>query len=79
MPNCKEHEDCDLVCSVCGDYYCLPNAHDSYHWPFYQRWRHVPRQETNDMPDDQEAYYNDRAERTWGIGAYDREAGRSKP
>ena len=59
MPNCPEHKDCDLVCRQCGDYYCPPTAHDSYHVPFYERWIHVRRQ---DMPDDIEAYRNERAE-----------------
>ena len=47
MPACMEHLDCDLVCSKCGDYYCAPDAHDSYNVPFYERWRHVARFDPN--------------------------------
>jgi len=53
MPNCKEHEGCDLVCSECGSYYCQSDSHDSFYWI------HVRRP---DMPDDIEAYRNERAE-----------------
>ena len=51
MPRCHEHIDCDLVCSECGDYHCQ-TGHDA-------DWVHVQHQ---DMPDDPEAYYNERAE-----------------
>ena len=54
MPRCHEHVDCDLICSECGKDYCQSDSHDSFHWV------HVRRQ---DMPDDPEEYYNDRAER----------------
>jgi len=53
MPNCKEHENCDLICSECGSYYCQSDSHNSFHWV------HVPHP---DMPDDSEEYYNRRAE-----------------
>ena len=53
MPNCEEHEDCDLVCSECGSYYCQSGSHEAFYWV------HKLRQE---MPDDPEAYYNFRAE-----------------
>ena len=63
MPNCQEHEDCDLVCSECGSYYCQGTHRDAVdsrlsliHFP---PWRHVHRP---DMPDDIEAYRNERAE-----------------
>ena len=56
MPNCKEHADCDLVCSVCGSYYCQ-YGHEGFHWI------HVRRP---DMPDDIEDYRNERAERLFG-------------
>lgn len=52
MPNCKEHEDCDLICAMCGSYYCQDKLHG-------QNWQHVPRL---DMPDDIEAYRNEKAE-----------------
>lgn len=69
MPNCKQHRDCDLVCPWDG-YYCHNEAHE---WA----WRHVGRYQRryetmrqvwesaalDDMPDDPEAYYNERAER----------------
>ena len=57
MPNCKKHEDCDLVCSTCGDYYCLVTTHFP-HVERKDRWVHIRRQ---DMPDDIEAYRNERA------------------
>ena len=53
MPNCKEHADCDLVCSEHG-YYC-----NSEQCEVVDNWRHRRRQ---DMPDDIEAYRNERAE-----------------
>ena len=78
MPNCQEHEDCDLVCSTCGSYYCLLPAHGFYDTPFHQRWLHAARLDKHhnnaiptvqldprppdDMPDDIEAYHNERAE-----------------
>jgi len=56
MPNCKEHANCDLVCEVCGSYYCSGD-----HLGYY--FRHVPHEHpADDMPDDREAYYNERAE-----------------
>ena len=57
MPNCTEHLDCDLVCSVCRGYYCRSDSHDAFHWIHERR---------QDMPDDREEYYNDRAERWYG-------------
>lgn len=63
MPNCTEHEDCDLVCAVCGSYYCggreEGNHPDSHADHPKDPWIHIPRP---DMPDDPEAYYNERAE-----------------
>ena len=65
MPNCKEHEDCDLVCSECGSYYCQSDSHDTPLWLHRLKWgrRHpVPTPPYDDMPDDIEAYRNERAE-----------------
>ena len=72
MPNCKTHPDCDLICSECGSYYCQSDSHDSVYWFHVNRFNHsynsdlkTPKIETplDDMPDDREAYYNERAER----------------
>ena len=52
MPNCKEHEDCDLVCTCPAGYYCREPAHKDI-------WLHIP---CPDMPNDPEEYYNRRAE-----------------
>lgn len=54
MPNCKEHLDCDLICSECGGYYCQSDSHESFSWVHQRR---------QDMPDDLDEYYNERAER----------------
>ena len=54
MPNCNEHQDCDLVCSVCGGDSCKSDSHCAWHWVHKRR---------QDMPDDIEAYRNERAER----------------
>ena len=65
MPNCKKHEDCDLVCPWDG-YYCSNKSHE-WHWRHVRDLNHghlAPRQYMgqDDMPDDIEAYRNERAE-----------------
>lgn len=63
MPNCKQHEDCDLVCPWDGYYY----HNEAHKW----RWRHVHidgfeatrRMVEHDMPDDRDEFFNERAER----------------
>lgn len=69
MPNCEEHHDCDLVCPWCG-YYCHTYLHeeDWKHVAGYERRYEAMRQAQeasvfDDMPDDVEEYYNERAER----------------
>jgi len=55
MPNCNEHhENCVLRCSCLSGYYCHDQTHEKE-----GRWKHVPQP---DMPDDPEAYRNERAE-----------------
>jgi hypothetical protein len=49
MPKCKEHEFCDLLCK--HGYYCRRKDCRFVHQPW------------PDMPDDPEAYYNERAEK----------------
>ena len=63
MPNCKKHEYCDLVCPWDG-YYCSNEAH-RWHWEHVPDPHHrhsAPRAYFDDMPDDIEAYRNERAE-----------------
>ena len=66
MPNCQQHEDCDLVCPLDLDgYYCHNQAHE-WRWnhvAHYQRRYEAMRQAwEDDALGDPEAYYNERAE-----------------
>ena len=68
MPNCKVHEECDLVCPWDSDY-CHTESHEEQ-WMHVSSHRYRPIHEMralgllpDDMPEDREAYYNERAER----------------
>jgi len=63
MPDCKEHEDCDLVCSECGSYYCDTKARGhTGGWVHQPEFAYVTIP-FDDMPNDPEEYYNERAEK----------------
>ena len=62
--NCDQHERCTLQCAECRSYECDDAAHRVLPWLHRRDWEAIIRQAvSDDMPDDREAYYNERAER----------------
>jgi len=41
MPNCQEHDCCDLLCALCGDYYCRAEEHRGSGW-IHRPWPSTP-------------------------------------
>ena len=61
--NCDQHDHCTLQCGECRSYECQDVDHRWSPWLHRRDWEAIIRQAVDDMPDDREAYYNERAER----------------
>jgi hypothetical protein len=62
---CDQHYRCTLQCASCRSYECQDvGSHRELPWLHRRDWEEIIRQAvSDDMPDDREAYYNERAER----------------
>ena len=61
--NCDQHDHCALQCGLCESYECQDAAHRWAPWLHRRDWEAIILQGVDDMPDDREEYYNERAER----------------
>ena len=65
MPNvCDQHDHCTLQCAECRSYECQDQgSHRELPWLHRRDWTAIAMPGlADDMPDDREAYYNERAE-----------------
>jgi len=61
---CDQHAHCTLQCAECQSYECQDVGHRDLPWLHRRDWTAIAISGlADDMPDDREAYYNERAER----------------
>jgi hypothetical protein len=62
--DCDQHDLCALQCAECRSYECYEDAHRAIPWLHRRDWEAIMLQPVvDDMPEDRETYYNERAER----------------
>lgn len=67
--DCTIHQHCTLQCSECRSYNCQDDSHRELPYLHRRDWLAIAQRlnatadSADDMPDDREAYYNERAER----------------
>lgn len=62
--DCTIHQHCSLQCSECRSYNCQDDSHRALPYLHRRDWLSIASQRDtfDEMPDDRETYYNERAE-----------------